>query len=104
MCAFWRKRVRRPYQIMPPALRCADDRGGYTDLTLEASSMNVTRSLVLLAGLVGALGTGCVARVRTHAYVAHHDVVWVEAPTLVYVDGVYIVQDSDVGVYYVDGY
>ena len=66
--------------------------------------MNVTRSLVLLAGLVGALGTGCVARVHSHAYVAHRDVVWVEPPPLVYVDGVYVVQDSDVGVYYVDGY
>ena len=66
--------------------------------------MNVARSLLVLAGLVGALGTGCVARVHGHAYVAHRDVVWVEPPPLVYVDGVYVVQDSDVGVYYVDGY
>jgi hypothetical protein len=66
--------------------------------------MNVARSLVVLAGMVGALGTGCVARVHTHAYVAHGDIVWVEPPPLVYVDGVYVVQDSDVGVYYVDGY
>ena len=66
--------------------------------------MNVARSLVVLAGLVGALGTGCVARVHSHAYVAHRVVVWDEPPPLVYVDGVYVVQDSDVGIYYVDGY
>ncbi len=62
--------------------------------------MDVSPSLLLLAGLVGALGTGCTVHGRVHH--GYH-VVWAEPPPLVYVDGVYVVHDSDVAVYYVDG-
>jgi hypothetical protein len=67
--------------------------------------MNVSRTLLLL-GLVGAFGSGCAVRVVGRAHVhAHHVYVYDEAPELVYVEpGVYVVRDSDVAVYYVDGY
>lgn len=70
--------------------------------------MHMSRALVLVVGLVGGLATGCHARVYGHAhvrYVEPEPVVFVDAPDLVLVgDGVYVVQDYDYPVYYIDGY
>lgn len=66
----------------------------------------VSRTLLVVLGLVGLFSTGCAARVYSRGYVAYSaPVVFVEAPELVYVEpGVYVVRNYDDAVYYSDGY
>ena len=66
-----------------------------------------SRALIVVIGLVGGMSAGCHARVYGHArvrYVEPEPVVFVDSPDLVLVgDGVYVVQDYDYPVYYIDG-
>lgn len=66
----------------------------------------VSRTLLVVLGLVGLFSTGCAARVYSRGYVQYSEpVVFVDAPELVYVEpGVYVVRNYGDAVYYSDGY